>query len=286
MSRNIKIAMLLSIFLWSSAFVGIRAGLQTYSPEGLALLRYIVASFCMGAAYYWLPNRNRIKPLDQCLLMALGVMGIGLYNIGLNYVELTITSGTASFIISQVPIVTAVLALLFLGERLTWIRMLGFAVSISGIALMTLSQRGGLSLHWSSGLMYMMMVVLASSFYGILQKPFLKKYHAIETTTYIIWGGTLFLCFYFPALQHDLTHASLKATLLVIYLGVFPAAIGYLAWSYVLSTMSASRAASFLYFIPFVTLLIGWLWLGEVPAMMSLIGGTIALGGVWLVNRV
>ena len=283
MTYKIKIAALLAIFLWASAFVGIRAGMQDYSPEGLALLRYIVASICMGIVYFWWPKRNVIPFRDVIALLGVGVFGIGVYNLSLNYGELSISSGTASFIISQSPVITAILALFFLREELKFTHVLGFMASIFGVALITLGEKGGF--NYDSGLFYILIATFAGSCYSVLQKPFLKKYHAIETTTYAIWGGTLFLAFYTPHLRNDLAHASLNTTLIVIYLGVFPAALGYVGWSYVLSAIPVSRAVSFLYFTPVAATVLGWVWLNESPARLSILGGLIAILGVWLVNQ-
>ena len=132
---------------------------------------------------------------------------------------------------------------------------------------------------------YMILATLVSGCFSIFQKPFLKKYNAIEATAYVIWGGTLFLLFYTSHLQQDLVNASLKTTLTVVYLGIFPAAVGYLAWSYALAEIPATQAASFLYFMPFVATILGWLCLGEVPVALSIAGGLIAISGVWLVNH-
>lgn len=283
MSPKIKIAITVAIFLWASAYVAIRAGLQDYSPEGLALLRYLVASVCIGIIYYRMPARSTMRFKDICGMMCLGAVGIGFYNIALNYGELTVSSGMASFIISQAPIMTALLAMVFLGERLTLFHVLGFIVSIFGVTLITIGEEGGFS--WSVNIAYVFLAALAGSCFTLLQKPFLKRYHAIEATTYVIWGGTLFLCIYAPKLQQDLSHASLLATMNGIYLGIFPAAIGYVAWSYVLSEVTAARATTFLYFTPFIATLLGWLFLGEVPVILSIFGGLLAIVGVWLVNQ-
>lgn len=108
---------------------------------------------------------------------------------------------------------------------------------------------------------------------------------AVEATTYAIWGGTLFLAVHTPTLLIELPHASLASTLTVIYLGIFPAAIGYLSWSYVLKEMPAARAMSFLYFVPFLATLLGWLLLNEVPTLLSMVGAMFAIAGVWLVSQ-
>jgi drug/metabolite transporter (DMT)-like permease len=286
MSLRTKIALLVALLLWSSAYVAIRAGLADYSPEGLALLRYLVASACMGVVYFRLPNRSDIHLKDKLGLLLLGVIGIGLYNITLNSGELTVESGVSSFIIAQSPVLTVIIAATFLGEKINALRIIGFVVSIIGVALITMgTSKADHVFHWTLGLTYMLGATFASSIYSLWQKPYLKKYHAIEATTYVIWGGTLFLMLYFPKLHHDVLHASLHTTLTVIYLGIFPAAIGYLAWSYALANIPASQATSYLYFTPFVTMLIAWVWLGEIPVMLTIAGGLTAIVGVWIVNH-
>lgn len=283
MTSKTKLAIAIAIFLWSSAFVGIRAGLQDYSPEGLALLRYLIASLCMGVVYFRLPERKRMPLKDAVKILAIGAIGIGVYNVTLNYGELNISSGMASFITSQSPIITTIVALLFLGEELTFHRILGLIISLAGVSLIAVGESDGFT--WNTSLGYILFATLAGGCYSVLQKPFFKKYHAIQATAFAIWGGTLFLMLYYPHLNHDIHVASFKATLTVIYLGIFPAAVGYVAWGYVLTEIPASRAVSFLYFSPFVATLLGWAYLKEVPVWVSIAGGILAVLGVWVVNQ-
>jgi drug/metabolite transporter (DMT)-like permease len=87
-----------------------------------------------------------------------------------------------------------------------------------------------------------------------------------------------------PGLFREIQTASLESTAAVIYMGIFPGAIGYVSWALVLSRLPASRAASFLYLIPAVAIVIAWIWLGEIPTLLAAIGGILVLSGVILVN--
>jgi drug/metabolite transporter (DMT)-like permease len=280
---KIKLALVAAILFWASAFVAIRAGLQGYSPQGLALLRFLIASVCMLLLYFRLPERNRISTRDKLLLLLIGAIGVGCYNITLNLGELSVPSGMSSFIISQSPVITTLFAVVFLSERFNLMNFIGMLVSISGVFMILIGETHGL--HFSIGMIYILIATVVGGFYSVLQKPFLKKYHAIEVTTYIILGATLMLLMFSSHLVRDLSTASFSATLATIYLGIFPAAVAYVLWSYVLAMIPASRAVSFLYFMPVIATLLGWALLNEVPMIMSLIGGLIALLGVWLVNQ-
>lgn len=278
-----KLALLTALLLWASAFIGIRIGLQYYSPQGMALLRFLIASCCLALVYVNLRAKKPVMWRDKCLMMFLGGLSVFTYNLLLNFGEITVISGVASFITSQSPIIAAMLAAVILGEKLTPFRVFGFVVSVAGTALMTAGEVGGFK--WTVGIGYLLFATIAGSTYSLFQKPFLARYHAIQTTSFVIWGSTIYLLVFLPYLYHDLLHASLRGTLSVIYLGVFPAAIGYLAWGYALTEISVTRAMSFLYFMPFIATFLGWLVLGEVPAMISLVGGSVAVAGVWIVSR-
>lgn len=69
-----------------------------------------------------------------------------------------------------------------------------------------------------------------------------------------------------------------------VYLGIVPSLVAYGSWAVALSRLPASRASNFLYCVPPVATLIGFVWLGEVPTLLGMIGGGLALGGVVIVN--
>lgn len=125
---------------------------------------------------------------------------------------------------------------------------------------------------------------ISSAIYSVGQKPYLRRYGALQFTTYAVWFGTLFLLWFLPGLVQEMSTAVPVATWAIIYMGIFPGAIGYVSWFYVLSRLPASQAGSFLYLIPATAIFIAWLWLGEIPGAAAWIGGALILAGVLLVN--
>ncbi|MBN1814934.1 MAG: DMT family transporter [Anaerolineae bacterium] len=278
-----------TLLFWASAFSAIRAGLAAYEPGHLALLRFLVASAVL--AVYAVLTRMRVSELrDLPAMLLMGFLGITVYHLALNYGEVTVTAGAASLLIASAPTVTALLATLFLGERLKAWGWVGIAVSFVGVALIALGEgdpstgSGWQGVRFEPRALLILLAAASTSLYFIMQKRYLKKYNALQLSAYSIWTGTLLMLVFLPGLVRALPTAPLDATLAVVYLGIFPAALAYVAWTYVLSRMPASIAGSFLYLSPVLATLIAWVWLREMPTWLSLVGGATSLVGVILVN--
>jgi drug/metabolite transporter (DMT)-like permease len=278
-------ALFVTMILWSSAFAALRKVTKVYDPGSLALLRFLVASIALGlfAAY----KRMRMpEPADLPRILLVGLLGISGYHILLNAaMKATIDSGTAAFLICTSPVFTALIARFYLKERLRIGGWSGILLSLCGVLLISLGKSGS-TLHFDLNALLVLGSAFFASVYTVVQKPFLnKKYSALEFTTYVIWAGTLCMLVFVPHAFEQLKTAPLSETLLVVYLGVFPAAIAYVTWTYVLANMPVSRAVSFLYLQPPLATLIGWFALDERPHIITLVGGILALAGVVVVNR-
>jgi len=279
--RRSLIAMAVTIVLWASAFAGIRAGLAAYRPGHLVLLRFLTASVVLGV--YAAATRMPLpRPRDVPAVLVLGFLGITVYHTALTYGEQTVTAGAASLLIAAAPIFTALLARVFLRERIGVRGWLGIAVSFGGIFLIALGEGGGLHLNQQAFLI--LLAAAATSLYFVFQKPFLRRYEPLQFTAYILWGGTLFMLAFLPGFCRVVATAPRDATIAVVYMGLFPGAVAYVTWTYAQSRMQASTATCFLYLTPVTAILIAWLWLRELPSGLSLLGGLLALAGVVVVN--
>lgn len=275
------LALSITICCWASSFVGIRAGLHGYSPTHLALLRYLTASLVL--ALVAVVKRMPLPHWRDVPGLALtGIVGIALYNVALNTGEVSVSAGLAGFLVNTNPIITAGLSMILLRERLRIWGWIGILICVLGASLLSLSTSEGI--HFSFAALLVFCAALAQSLYFVWQKPYLARYSALQCTTYAIWTGTLALLVFSPGLVTNVQTASWSETVAVVYLGIFPAALGYVSWAYALARIPATRAASFLYLVPGVTLVIAWFWLGEWPTWLALSGGVIALSGVIVVN--
>lgn len=279
---KIQAALCVTVLLWASSYVFIRIGLQGFRPGSLGFFRYLIASGCMLILYLRLKHKNQLSLLQIIRLLIIGVAGIGAYNVFINYGELTVPVGIIAFIISLVPIFTVVLSIFLLNEKIAHKCWWGVAVSMSGMLLIALGENQGAKFDY--GVIFALIAAILGSIYIVGQKPLLKILNPIEVALWTILGGTLSMTIFTPQLIQDLHHASVNAIFAAVYLGIFPAAIGYTTWSYALSHTPAFKASLYLYAIPFLSTILGYIILQEVPLMISFIGGLIALSGAAIAN--
>jgi drug/metabolite transporter (DMT)-like permease len=275
-------ALAIVLLLWASAFTAIRVAVASYAPGHAALLRFLVAS-AVVAAYATITRQPLPARRDWPMIVLAGCVGFAVYNITLNYGEVAVPAGTASLLVATSPIFTTLLAAFVLKEHVTTARWAGIALSFAGAALLAVGGVGG-RVQFSTHAVLVLVAAMSTSVYITLMKPLLGRYGALRLTTYAIWSGTFFMLFFLPGLWEAVRSVPVEATLAVIFLGVFPGAIGYVLWSHALSRSAASNVSSFLYLISPLAILIGWLWLGEIPAPVALVGGAMALAGVVIVN--
>lgn len=275
-------AALVSICLWSSAYVGIRAATRTIAPGALALGRLLIGSALLGVL---LARRGAIRPTrrEVGLLCVAGLLWFGLYNVALNTAERAVDAGTAAMVVNIAPLLIMALAALFLKERLTSGLLIGGAVAFLGVICIGLATRSGNAPWW--GVLLCIVATTASAGGVVAQKPVLARVSALQVTWTCCVIGAICCLPYAATLAHDVRTAAPGDLAWMVYLGVFPTSVAFTTWAYALARGTASRLAATAYLVPPITIGMSWLILGEVPQLVAILGGALCLGGVIFARR-
>lgn len=279
------LAVIGTISLWALAYVAIRSAIEHFDPEALGFLRYLCASVAILPLYWLLVPQKRIPNGKQAVLLFItGSIGIGAYNILVNLGEVIVQASITGFVISLVPVVVALMAVVFLKERIHIVGWIGVLVALIGLIVIYIAQSNH-HFEVNYGVIHLCMAVFCSAFYVMMQKPLLKHFKPLEIAAWCIWFATIAMAIWGPVAIAEVHTAPTSAILAVIFLGIGPGACAYALWSFALSHLKVSRAASMLYLVPFLTLLFSWLLLSEVPTWLGIVGGITALLGALMIVR-
>jgi drug/metabolite transporter (DMT)-like permease len=281
--RGVVAAAAVTVVLWASAFVGIRAAAPYFSPGSLALGRLLTGAAVLGILLVL--RREGLPPRAAWPGIAVsGVLWFGLYMVALNWGEREVDAGTAAMVVNVGPIVMALLAGWLLREGFSPRLLAGLAVSCCGAAVVGLSMSGA----GSASVLGVLLCLVAAVTYAagaVAQKPALRHASALQVTTFGCVIGAVACLPFAGQLAGDLAGAPVRITLAVVYLGVGPTALAFTTWAYALARTTAGRMGSTTYVVPVVVILLSGLVLREVPGPLAVLGGVLCLGGVAMSRR-
>lgn len=265
------------ILCWAYSPVGIHIGLEGYSPGHLALLRFLIASLFMAAMAVAL-KVSLPRWRDLPWLLVLGFFAIALHHVSLNYGQMGLSAGASSVLAQSAPIFSTLIAFFWLKEPVSAWRWGCVGLGLLGAVLVVAADKGLGSIE-PRGLL-VLLAAFSWGLYFVLQRRFSGRYGVLTTVCYMVWGGTLLLSVYAPGLAEAVTRASWRVNLAVLLLGLFPSALAYLAWAYVLARVEVSRASIAMYLIPPAAMLLAAMVLGERVQSSVVLGAAVVLGSV------
>ena len=272
-----------TLVFWASAFVAIRHLGHDFSPGALSLGRLVVGAICLGAVALarGVPRPSRG---DWVSIVIIGVLWFGVYNVALNEGEQRVDAGTAAMLIQVSPVLIALLAAMFLGERFTVNLGVGLALAFGGVAVIAFSS----SPSGNSDVVGVLLCLLSAVTYAIslvLQKPLVGRLPAVHITWLACTIGAVACLPFTGQLVDEAADAPASSIWWLVYLGVFPTAIAFTTYAFALRHMTASSLGVTTYLVPPITIVMGLVFLDEVPPTMAYVGGALALVGVAVARR-
>ena len=265
------------ILCWAYSPIGVHMGLHTYSPGQLALLRFLIASLFM-AAVAWVVGIGRPQVRDLPWLLVLGFFGVFLHHTSLNHGQQWVTAAASSVLAQSAPLFSVLIAFFCLQERVSIWRWSCVLLGLAGVLVVIWGDHGVGDID-PRGLL-ILLAACSWSVYFAIQRHYAHRYSPLTMACYMVWSGTLMLCVNLPGLPAAIVQAPLRENLAVLVLGIFPSALAYLAWGYVLKHVEVSRASVAMYLIPPVAMVMAATLLGEQVTLQVMLGAVIVLTSV------
>jgi drug/metabolite transporter (DMT)-like permease len=277
------VAAIVKVTAWGSAFVGIRAAGDDFSPGALALGRLAVSCAALGAVAVVrrerLPSRN-----DLLAVGAYGLLWLAIYSVALNEAERRVDAGTAAMLIATGPILIAILAGLFLREGFPPGLFAGCAIAFAGTAAIGFATTES-GTRAVLGVVLCALAALAWAVAVIVQKPVLSRVSPFQVTWLGCLAAAIVLLPFGPTLVRQADAAPASSVAWMVYLGLVPTAIGFVTWTFALRRTSAGRMGSTTYLVPLIAIALGWALLGETPPWLAAVGGALCIAGVVVARR-
>ena len=291
----------LVILIWAVNFIAAKIGLRSLPAATLASFRVVLAGAVMLPFYRFcsrLPafaetaesRRRKFTGRDLWTFLYMGFFGVVMnqvcFTVGLRYTSVS----HAAVIVGMGPIYTLILAVLFHLEKATWRKAIGMAIAFGGVAV--LASENGISPHSPSvlGDAITMTGSIGFAMYVVLGKRLGGRYDPLTMTAFSHYAGAVIV----------LPVAVYRAVLLgsaeqwraiawtgwaaMLYMAVFSSAVAYVFYFWLLRYLEASQLSAFTYLLPVVATILGIVWLGEKGSWGQVLGGVLALSGVYWIE--
>lgn len=280
---GVIVAIVVTVLAWASAFLVIRGVAPHFSGGALALGRLLVGAVLLSVV---LIGRRWVRPSrgEWLLVLVFGIAWFGAYNVALNTAEQTLDAGTSAMIVNIGPILIALGAGLFLGEGIPRWLAIGAGVAFLGVVLIGLGM-GASGFGDLSGVLWALLAAVTYAIGVLCQKRVLLRLPAAQVT----WMGCVIgaiACLPFAwQLLPELAAAPASSILGMVYLGAVPTALAFSTWAFALSRMPAGQLGVTTYAVPTIVVIFGFIFFGEIPGVLAIIGGVLALVGVAISRR-
>ncbi len=277
--------------IWSGNFIVAKTLTSEVSPAMLSLLRWVTA--CLVLVPFGLKSMLRDWPIIRKHLgfhLITALVGISLFNTFI-YLAAGHTSGINMIIISAIsPIITILLASIFLKEPLSFRRVLGMLLAFSGV--LAIASKG--DWHALIGLRFAfgdILAVISSALFGgysVLLRLVPKEESQLGFLTILFIFGALWLV---PLAGWEAFNGSIpqlsnpKVLWSVLYIGVGASVISFFLWNMAVARLGPSRASSIYYTLPMFGCTWAVLLLNEQLLAAHILGGVLILLGVAVATR-
>ncbi|NMA82041.1 MAG: DMT family transporter [Jeotgalicoccus halophilus] len=268
--------------IWGLNVVFLKVLVENLPPQTMTAFRIMIAGITAIIIVYFAKSLRALS-VREWLYTAFGmIFGVILHHLTLALGLMTTAASTGSLILSLVPLATAVLAVIFLGEQLTKMRVLGFILALTGVFFIQGGSFSGLKLSQGELLLFTSMFAQAISFIFIKKATATLDSKAVTAIMNLAGSvGLLLIAFIAePDGLSNMTSASLGVYIVLFTSGIVATGIGHMVFNSAIQKIGASKTAIFNNFVPFFGVLFSVIFLNEMIEPAQLIGFVFIVAGV------
>ena len=283
--------------LWGLNMVIIKVLVEELPPQTMTAFRIMMAGvtaliiIVLGKSFRRLSKREWVYTLLGMLF------GVVLHHLLIAVGLTMIDASNASLILALVPLTTAILAVIFLGEQLTKLRIIGFILALMGVFFIQGGSFGDMQLSQGELLLFIAVLVQAISFIFVKKATSTLDSKQVTTIMYLVGSIGLMIISLItePEGISQMTSGSPFIYFLFIVSGVVATGVGYMVFNAAIEKIGAGQTAIFNNFVPFFGLVFSALFLSETITAPQIIGFVFIVAGVlfgtgymerlWMINR-
>ena len=282
----------LATMIWSGNFIVAKYVIHDIPPFTLSFYRWLTATIIL-LPFAWksfLPELKIVKEKVWYFLLA-AVTGVSMFN---TFVYIAGHQSTSTAINMALigtctsPIISVILARIFLKEKIGWYKIIGITLCITGV-LFLLSKgdfRNLLHFTFSEGDLWVLLAAFCFAVYNTLVR---KKPVAISAPGFLLTifgiGTALLLPFFLWELSYSHPVVwSMNLIWVILYLGLGASVICFWIWNIAIHKLGAGRTALFGNLIPIFSSIEAVFWLHERFTINHIISMIIFLTGLLIAN--
>lgn len=280
------VGLLLMAAIWGVNFTVVKAGLATLPALTFNGLRIALAAVVLAAVAFAVAGiRNFPSRRDALALLAMGVVGNGLYQMAFILGMARTRAGIAALVLAAGPAWVAVFSQLAGRERVPLRGWAGIALQLVGMLCVVIS--AGLLETDSNALLGAGFIMLGSiiwAVYTVLLQPYTRRVHPLHLASLTLSSGAaLLIAIAWPSLRTvQLSAITPGAWGAVLYSALGALVIAYLLYYRGVRVLGPTRTAMYSNLQPLIALAVAWYVLSEQPTAWQGIGGVLLMAGLLL----
>lgn len=278
--------LMLMAVIWGANFTVVKYATQELAPLAFNGVRVLVAAVALAVLAF---AGAKAKPTrrDILVLLALGVIGNGFYQLFFVEGVARTRPGDASLVIAAAPAFIALLGRITGVERISMRGAVGVALSIAGVGLVVFGAPQAAAGTMQSTLLGNALVLggaLCWAVYTILLKPYTHRVDGIQLSAVTMLGGAVLLgAFALPDVAStDWSQVGALTWAAIAYSSIGALVIAYLFWYRGVRTLGPTRTAMYSNLQPVIALLVAWMAFGDRPGLVQVAGVIIITTGLVL----